>query len=231
MKHPTSPKFENLTARNFGRLRVIHYCGRTRSKNSLWLCKCSCGAERIILSTRLKNGTTQSCGCLSRELAFGRFYKHGETNKTPEYRAWSNLRRRCNDPTHPKYGRYGLRGIKVCRRWDDYLCFLHDMGRKPQGKYSIDRCNNNGNYTPTNCRWATAEVQSRNTSKTVITLGVAKKIRALRLSGMTQAQIVAATGIARCHIGNVIYRRTKRDRKLVQLSRLNDGNMRREALT
>jgi hypothetical protein len=94
---------------------------------------------------------------------------HGKTN-TPEYRSWSNMRQRCYDENNNRFYRYGGRGIKVCDRWlgpDGFVNFLEDMGKKAKGE-SVDRIDNNGDYTPSNCQWATAKEQSRNKSTNVV---------------------------------------------------------------
>lgn len=84
----------------------------------------------------------------------------------PEYAIWQAMRQRCNNPNHPKYHRYGGRGIKICERWNDFALFLEDMGRRPNESYSIERVNNDGNYEPGNCIWKLLSHQQRNTSKT-----------------------------------------------------------------
>jgi hypothetical protein len=90
---------------------------------------------------------------------------HGEssTKRTPEYRAWESMKYRCSNMSNPHWKLYGGRGISVCKTWfDSYECFLKDMGRKPGKEYSLDRINNNGNYEPSNCRWATKKQQAQN---------------------------------------------------------------------
>jgi len=83
--------------------------------------------------------------------------------RTPEYNTWKGVRQRCNNKNDPAYKHYGGRGIKVCKRWDDYELFLKDMGHRPSTRHSIDRIDNDGNYQPDNCRWATLSEQRRNT--------------------------------------------------------------------
>lgn len=128
-------------------------------------CVCDCGKEFVVRVEHLRSGAYKTCGC-------GRSLKHGHARagkQTHEYRAWRHILRRCLEPGCVEYGRYGGRGITICNRWrESFSDFLSDMGPKPTPKHSIDRINNNGNYEPGNCRWATPAQQSRNTSKTVL---------------------------------------------------------------
>jgi hypothetical protein len=147
-----------------------------------WLCKCDCGNEAEIRGDVLRQGGAKSCGCLSRELSSARQKTnpsrrtHGEAhkNRTPEYRAWVHMINRCENEADDDYPLYGGRGISICERWrrgdgsaSGYELFLADMGRRPSSSHSIDRVNTNGNYEPTNTRWATPTVQVRNRRTTI----------------------------------------------------------------
>ena len=122
-----------------------------------WKCKCDCGNEKWILSSKLSpfsKDKTKSCGCIQKETIANINYKHGEANKTKENRIWRHMQGRCYCKTDAKYKNYGGRGIKVCDRWlNSYQNFLEDMGRCPKG-CSIHRIENDGNYEPKNCKWA-----------------------------------------------------------------------------
>lgn len=151
-------KFKDLTGQRFGRLVVLS-CDDSKK----CLCECACGKIKLINKRNVACGITVSCGCYAKELASERLYKHGLI-KTKEYSSWENMMHRCYNIDYLKYKNYGGRGIRVCDEWRDFGQFYKDMGAKPSPKHSIDRINNDGNYEPGNCRWATSEEQSNNKS-------------------------------------------------------------------
>jgi hypothetical protein len=161
-RHP-----RDLTNAVFGRLTVLYKATPT-DKNIRWQCRCVCGNEVSVHRGSLTRGLTKSCGCLNREVASARETTHGFTRcKTyrTEYGIWAAMKRRCTNPNTAAWHDYGGRGITVCRRWDKFENFLADMGRRPSG-LTLDRRDNNQNYTPNNCHWATRQEQARNTRTT-----------------------------------------------------------------
>ena len=128
-------------------------------------CRCVCGQERDIAIHTLKQGHSRQCGCLQSSFNEAVHLKHGEARReatTVEYRAWHKMRERCSNPKSKDWPNYGGRGISVCDRWlSSYESFLNDMGRRPP-HHSIDRIDNDGNYEPSNCRWADHMTQARN---------------------------------------------------------------------
>lgn len=153
----------DLTGQRFERWRVLRRARGREHGRSYWLCLCLCSRKRIVHGSSLVQGTSKSCGCLTRETTHLRTYKHGHSNPhTPTYRTWCDMRRRCTNPNRSDAYLYSARGIKFCKRWNNFANFLADMGVRPGRGYSIDRINNDGNYEPSNCRWATAHEQRMN---------------------------------------------------------------------
>lgn len=162
----------HLTSQRFGCWLVIKQQGNRhngcRKGEKIWLCRCDCGSECVVRTYSLTSGQSKSCGCKPADALARRNTKHGEaqsrtTSASTEYGVWNSAKRRCLSPSNKDYWYYGGRGITMCPRWtDSFESFLKDMGRRPSPKHSLDRINNDGPYSPDNCRWATPEEQSAN---------------------------------------------------------------------
>lgn len=155
----------DLVGLRFGRLLVVEYSTSDKNGNTKFFCKCDCGECKVIYGQSLKAGATLSCGCLNKEIVSSMPQNH-HMSHTSYYKAWAGMIQRCTNPQNHKWQRYGGRGISVCKEWRDFENFQRDMGERPPGM-TLDRTNNNGDYTPSNCRWATATQQQNNMSTNV----------------------------------------------------------------
>lgn len=153
-------RFVDLSGKTFGRL-LVHNLSAKIDKRTRWVCICECGLESIVQAGNLASGHTTSCGCAHSEMLARRNMRHG-LRHIPEYAVWCTMKARCTNSNHTGYHNYGGRGIRVCSRWSSFVAFIEDMGRRPSSRHTIERTDNDLNYSPDNCVWATMKEQCAN---------------------------------------------------------------------
>lgn len=153
----------NMLGMRFEKLLVIDRTESKKDGTAVWICRCDCGETRHIPGTKLRAGRAKSCGCASPRFTTERTQTHGMSGSRT-YRIWAGMRARCSESASGKSRRlYFDKGIRVCKRWEEFECFLTDMGVAPPGA-SIDRIDGRGHYERKNCRWATPKQQANNVS-------------------------------------------------------------------
>ena len=198
----------DLTEKTFERLTVIGRAENDSRGGSRWKCECNCGEIIIVHGSSLRKKLTKSCGCIRREVTIERNKTHG-MRYSSEYNIWTMMVKRCNNSNYHQFENYGGRGIAVCESWKEFENFYEDMGPRPSDLHSINRIDNDGNYEPSNCNWATATDQARNKrNNTIKSIDDANDIRKLYKTGRyTQQELADIYKCSHFTIYNIVHNR------------------------
>lgn len=182
----------------------------------LWRCRCDCGTVKLAAFHDLNSGRVRSCGCLQRELSTQRLRlikRKAPRQWVPEIWVWQRMKDRCSNDNAPQYQDYGGRGVRVCERWvQSFDNFLADVGRRPSPRHTLDRINVHGHYEPGNVRWATRDLQARNTRASVCALSVILIRFIKRRSPRTRNEDIGhAFGLQKSAVSKIYLHRVTRD--------------------
>jgi hypothetical protein len=185
---------DDYTGRRFGHLTVLRMLSERKRGYAMWLCRCDCGKYKKLQSYLLR--LSKSCGCRQTEPGTLASTKHGHIHKgkrSPEYRTWSGIKTRCENPRSKDYAKYGAAGLYMCAEWrKSFVAFFEHMGPRPSSRHRIDRIDNSRGYEPGNCRWATFREQTENRKYTIWVVFNGKKMplaRACELAGLNYCTV------------------------------------------
>ena len=212
----------NLTGKRFGKLFVVAYLGmvtegkRCPHKRCLWLCDCDCGNKHTATTSSLRSCDTKSCGCLKVKANDRKNRKKQSPSMNPELVTYKGMKNRCNNNKNKDYKNYGGRRIKVCARWlNSFDLFLEDMGKKPTARHTIERIDNDGDYEPSNCSWATRTEQNYNKRNSKLTFNQAVEMRDLYSKGHTTSELGKIFGVTTHHAWMLCAEKGRKSKNLI----------------
>lgn len=202
-------KLIDITGQRFGRLTVVKRSYTDNDNFIVWECKCDCGNIHFARAYPLRKGDIKSCGCLNNEMRMDRITTHG-LSKLPIYKVWTSMKSRCYRINDKRYLRYGGRGILVCKEWisnaELFVKWANENGYIKG--LTIDREDNNGNYSPANCRFVTIAKNNRNSSNTHLKDSDIEKIKLLNANGMMQIDIAPMFKITQQTVSKIVNNKT-----------------------